>query len=291
LSFGVSVASFGASVIVSGLLLVHWKKTINHRLLFYLTTSDVLSMLFEIMSLIIPTTHANCPTLIAIYVYFLMYACAWTCIIGFHILWTSLGRLQSFNLECIYVAISVCIPLPYLLWLLLENDIQPIFRGDVLNCYFNLNSNAIVFGWPIMRIGFFCFNVLILGAIVIRVYNAKSWSPELRKSKARTLFFIQICFLLYTISSVAGLGKDLSPLRVEITTVFTQLQGLLNSMVVGRRFILKLFLKMRNYHKNSKRISQMEYGDVMLQNIRSADSNTPPEVTVGHATIVLSDNC
>jgi len=292
LSFGISVASLGASTIVVIFLLITWKKSITHRLLLCITTSDMLSMMFEVMTTIMTLNRSTCQALTALYVYFLQYACAWTCIIGFHIMWTARGRLPTVKLECIYVAVSVVVPLPYLLWLLLEGDVQLIYWGEIPECYFELNSPAIVIGWPLMRISFFVFNVVVLGSIILKVYQTKTWAPELKKSKSMTLLFIQICFLIYTVSSLIALGKDVSPLKVQISTFCTQSQGLMNSIVVGRKPVWRLLSKLRKRNTDSKRVlSQAECGTEMLQKANDEEYKTPvTEVAVGHATIVVSDH-
>jgi len=270
------------------MLLVKWKKNFSHRLLFYLSASDVFAMTFKLVVTVDPTSP--CPAGAYIYTFFLHMACVWTCVMGFHILWVASSKALTPQLECIYFGLSIFVPLPYLFWLFLENDMVAEIRGDALICSARVASPAVQIGWPVMRFGYFGFNVVCLGLIIFRIYQTRTWSIGMKKSKSVTLIFIQICFLVYTISSLITIGSNVSYLRVESSTALTESQGFLNSVVVGRKLVIKLLSKIKKLCKErwSKKqdISKVESGAEMLQD--SAASRTELSTiscTEGHATL------
>jgi len=246
---GVSSASLISSVSASILLVFYWKHTIAHRLLLYLTLSDVLSMAFKIASIMLPLSEYSCFAFLTLYSFFLQCASVWTCIIGFHMWWTSEMRAPIFPLEVMYFFVSLLIPTAYVIGIVTGGDIY--FREDnnVLECNFVITSRPVIIGFSVTRIGFFVFNLGIICIIIFKVWRARTWTENLKKSKTMTLFFIQICFLVNTVSSFLVIGEHLTRSKLEAEIIMTQVQGLLNSIVVCRKYIIRWLSPVIKYFK------------------------------------------
>jgi len=212
-----------------------------------------------------------------------MHANVWTCIIGFHVLWTSTGRLSTVLLECIYFAVSICLPLPLVLSMAIEKAISqmPISGTGERECWYVYTSPSIVLGYPSMKIGFFVLDVLTLSCIMYKVWKTRTWSSQMKKTTVMTLFFIQVCFFINTLAGIVIIGNNLHPIILQAATIIQQFQGFLNSVVVGRKFVLKQMTKFIKYlnakirHREFKSQSDLGGSAVMLEDTKLASDSVP----------------
>jgi len=238
----------------------------------------MIAMIFRVTILTATPIQETCALFSILMSIFLHGASVWTCIIGFHILWTAQGRFPSKFQEFIYICLAIGLPLIYVL---VMYNVAWKFTFTSLEghpkCLLNSSSPPSKLGFAILRTTFFSFNVIILAVIIYKVRMSNAWNKQLRQSKCLTLVFIQLCYLIYTTSSMMAFVPVLSPPALLASTIVGELQGLLNSIVVGRKPVTKQLTKLIKLYKEKRlrnrevQINRSEGGEMILKKVTGDD--------------------
>jgi len=165
------------------------------------------------------------------WVFFGKSAAICTCIIGFHLLWTSSAHHFTTLQEVIYMLVVFGIPLVIELILLCLN--WETVQSGQQDCWFDTVASNVAYA--MLKIICYGINIVFLSLVLHKVRKSgEKWGKRM-KSKEQTLVFIQVCYLVYTISGFIALDPNPTPTLRLVSATMGSSQGLLDSLVVSHK--------------------------------------------------------
>jgi len=240
--------SFLSSFFTCVYFLIGGAKKLKHkvtRLLFYLSLSDVLASFAWLMMNFFP--DAACPYLASVNLFGLVSVSCWTCCIGFHLCCTTFRKDPN---ELWYLMIS---------WGMATVILTVTLFGDM---YYRIPapsvcwlSSTYMLIYAVPQYMSFAGNIVFLGIIIKKLNLAKhpQWEHlrNFSKRKALRLYFIQLCYFLYTIASVL----EFIPGSFNIGMIMASLQGFLNAIAMNGKKLqkpIKKFYLLSTAYRNAK---------------------------------------
>jgi len=139
-------------------------------------------------------------------------------------------------------------------------SIQPDIGSGNLECWFQY-SFLVAYLYGAVRVMYFVINVGFLCIVIYKLQKSKLWNEKIRKTKGRTLLFIQLCYLIETVAGLLALSTVFSLPEIYASFIMGGMQGVLNSIVIGRKPLTNLFKKLYKFCSPKRVVSNSESGN------------------------------
>jgi len=182
-------------------------------------------------------------------------AAVWTTIIGFHLLWKASHKNTSFILQFLYFVVAVIAPVIATFTLIDSVIIQQDFVTGREECWLAYTESVGV-SYGIRRLVFFVLDATFFIIIIIKVIKSGAWIESIKHAKTMNLLFILFCYTIENIPGVLAFINNSSVVILHTSLILGCAQGLVNSIIVGRKPVVKLVkkayraVKMKNEHKS-----------------------------------------